>query len=596
MAILYRRLGLEHLEQRDVPSANPAIGMNLEHIADWSPAWMFTDAFKASRPWMPEVYNAATGQVTPDVNHTLPLTLDSKGWPLALSQGTNAQGQHLYQLLDTVMFDGLQGAYAPGVYTAQWDGTGTLQWGGDAMVLGTSTTPAGDHRALLQVTPGNQGIRLRLTTESTADPLRNFHVWMPDYNGQSFVGQVWQPGANFSPFHPLFLQRLSPFHTLRFMQEEDTITTQVQHWSDRRPWDYETQMSAWFTFQNGIAPEYMVELCNELKADLWTNVPHTAQDDFIINDAVFIRNHLNPGLKVYVEWSNEVWNRAPGFMPYQWVIQQLALPQNAGLNFYQFVAQENRHTFDIFSQVFAGQTSRLVRTVGVFEESPGYAVRLLSYMNGDFDAISPAAYFGSTSAQIATYNAGTTVDQVIADTASSIPTDLNFLQLHRQIADSYSAQLGRHIQLVAYEGGLSLIGNNQPYQPTFVAAEKDPRVYGLYRQFLIGARQMGLELFTNFEFTDRDINTPYGVFGALTRMDMPVAQAPKYRALLDAVSGVLYLGPTAPQARTEQPGAAGDVESPEQPALHTPPGPVTPARPRGRTASAQPSAVEPPTP
>jgi len=32
---------------------------------------------------------------------------------------------------------------------------------------------------------------------------------------------------------------------------------------------------------------------------------------------------------VDLEWSNEVWNGAPGFLPHQWVLQQLALPQNA---------------------------------------------------------------------------------------------------------------------------------------------------------------------------------------------------------------------------------------------------------------------------
>jgi hypothetical protein len=523
--------------------------MNLEHIRDWSPAWMFTDAFKESRPWMPMVYNAATGQVTPDLNHILPLSLDSRGWPTALAQGTNAQGQPLYQLLDTVMFDGLQGAYARGVYTAQWDGTGSLRFGGDAIVLSTSTTPDGHHRAVLQVTPANQGIRLELLTESTTDPIRNIHVWMPDYNGQSFVGQVWQPGASFSPFHPLFLQRLAPFHTLRFMQEQDTITSQVQHWSDRKPWDYETQMTWQYSFQNGLAPEYMVELCNELKANLWINVPHMAQDDFIQNEAIFVRDHLNPGLKVYVEWSNEVWNGAPGFMPHQWVLQQLALPQNAGLNFYQFVAQENRHAFAIWSQVFAGQTDRLVRTVGVFEEGPFYAAHLLSYMNGEFDAISPAAYFGPTPAQIATYNAATTVDQVIADTAASIPLYLSFLQQHRLLADQYAQTLHRPIGLVCYEGGLALEGRNQPYQPVFVAAGSDPRVYDLYRQFLSGARQVGVDLFMQFEFTDRANNNPYGVYGTLTQMDQPLAQAPRYRALLDAITGTLYNLPASAHHR-----------------------------------------------
>ena len=44
-----RRLALERLETRELLAADPAIGINIERIVDWSPAWTFTDAFKTSR-------------------------------------------------------------------------------------------------------------------------------------------------------------------------------------------------------------------------------------------------------------------------------------------------------------------------------------------------------------------------------------------------------------------------------------------------------------------------------------------------------------------------------------------------------------------
>ncbi|MEY3204736.1 MAG: hypothetical protein RLZZ21_1067, partial [Planctomycetota bacterium] len=37
-----------------------AVGMNLENVVDWSPAWTFTDAFKASRPWISHAFNTQT--------------------------------------------------------------------------------------------------------------------------------------------------------------------------------------------------------------------------------------------------------------------------------------------------------------------------------------------------------------------------------------------------------------------------------------------------------------------------------------------------------------------------------------------------------
>jgi len=47
------RLGFECCESRHMlatTSGHMAVGMNLENVVDWSPAWTFTDAFKASRP------------------------------------------------------------------------------------------------------------------------------------------------------------------------------------------------------------------------------------------------------------------------------------------------------------------------------------------------------------------------------------------------------------------------------------------------------------------------------------------------------------------------------------------------------------------
>jgi hypothetical protein len=540
-----RRLLLEPLEAREVLTT--AIGMNLERVSDSMAAPMFTDAFKQSRNWGADVYNTTTHTLTVDTAHLLPVTLDAHGWPTALSSTTNAQGQVLQQRLETDMLTGLNGHYPAGIYHTEWQGTGTVEWNGDVHVVQQGMTAAGNHFALLSDTPANAGIRLRIDAMSAADPIRNVHVWLPDYNGQSFVGQVWQPGANFSPFYPLFLQRLAPFGTLRFTQDAATNTSQVRHWSDLKPVGYETQMNSATALQNGMAPQYMIEMSNELKADLWVNMPHLADDNFIRTYATLVRDTLQPGLKVYVEWSNEVWNPAPGHLVYQWVRQQVALPQNAGVTFEQFVARENQRTFAIWSQVFAGQTNRLERVVAGIEAVPGYAANVLQNMNGQFDAVACAAYFSPTPAQCAAYGAATTADQVLNDMAASLPTWLGQLRAHRALADQYAAALGRPIRFVAYQGGAELIGDNQLYQAAYNAAAVNPRMYDLLRQFLQGANQVGLDLFVDFQFTERnDPASPFGISGALNYLDQPTADAPKYRALLEAANGSLFAsGPVA---------------------------------------------------
>jgi hypothetical protein len=227
-------------------------------------------------------------------------------------------------------------------------------------------------------------------------------------------------------------------------------------------------------------------------------------------------------------------------MAYPWIVQQLALPQNAGVTFEQFVARQDRHVFDVWSQEFAGQSQRLVRVVAGFQGSAGYTSRVLQAIGGDFDALAVGAYFGPSAQQTATYTAQTTVDQVLNDTLASIPAVLQGLQVDRRLADQYAALLHHPIQLMAYEGGVSLIGHNQPYQPAMLAAGQSPRMYDVYRVFLTGLRSVGMDLFNQYEYTGRQVNNPWGVFGVLNYQDQPLADAPKYRALLDAVSGVLY--------------------------------------------------------
>ena len=81
----------------------------------------------------------------------------------------------------------------------------------------------------------------------------------------------------------------------------------------------------------GAAWEYMVELANETGKDLWINVPERATDDYVNKLALLCKYGsdginpytgpqanpawppLNSNLKLYVEFSNEVWNTAGSF-------------------------------------------------------------------------------------------------------------------------------------------------------------------------------------------------------------------------------------------------------------------------------------------
>ncbi|MFM7151441.1 MAG: PA14 domain-containing protein, partial [Gemmataceae bacterium] len=535
------RLGLEVLEGREVP-AGMAVGMNLESVNDWSTAWTFTDAFKTSRPWISHVYNTVTGQESWEGGGVV--HVDSRGWPTQLNHWNNAQGQRLEQRLGTLMFRDIGTAYPAGVYRAEWEGTGTVNWGFAATVTEQGQTSTGKNYALLQVQPSNDGIYMKISNMDVSDPIRDVHLWMPDFGGTSFAGQVWQPGASFSPFHPLFLEKLAPFRTIRFMDWMETNLTDITTWTDRRPYDHATQQSG--DFKNGVAPEYLVELCNELDADAWVNMPHAADDTYVRNFATLVRDTLEPGRKVYVEWSNELWNGGFGFQAYPWVTEQLARPENANLNGdrWAFVGREAKRDFDIWSDVFSGQTDRMVRVVAGQQANSWIAEQIASNMAGHFDAISSAAYMYVSDEDKAMFTASTTADQVIDAVIANLPTALGWLQDHRDLADRFATSLGRPIPFVAYEGGPHLDSWGGSYQQPFFDAGNSPRMYDAYALRLSGARDRGLDLFQHFNLTGGLYAAPYGAFGALQSMTQDVASAPKYRAVLEAAQAGNAARPT----------------------------------------------------
>ena len=542
---------VEHLEPRSLMAADShmAVGMNLENVVDWSPAWTFTDAFKASRPWIAHAFNTASWGTSWDDPATPPLTLDANGNVARLATWTNASGQVIQQRAGTLMFRGLGGGYAAGVYRAEWDGSGAVTFGFDARVIASGRTAAGRSYADLHVAPTDDGMYMVIETTTPDDPVRNFNIWMPNWQGTSFVGQRWEPGAAFSPFHPLFLQRLAPFRTLRFMGMQETNSSDIRTWADRRDAaDIRQGSGPGGTVSeplvNGMSVEYMVQLANDLDADPWFNMPYQADDTFVRAFATYVRDHLEPGRKAHVEWANEVWNFGWGFEASQWVADQARLPENAGLDpdfaQWQIAGREAKRDMDIWSGVFAGQTHRLVRVAAGWAAVDWVTGQIADAMGGSFDALAIAPYITPTDDQRAGYTAATTVDQVLADTRANVATSVAWTANHERLAEQWSVRLGRPIQLVAYEGGPHLDGRGAAYQPAFDAATNDPRMGDIYRDYLRGLDGAGMDLFVDFQFTGQAGATAWGDFAKLHRMDEPLASAHRYNAVVAAANGSLW--------------------------------------------------------
>lgn len=515
------------------------IGVNLEGNSDFSSAWMFKDAFNRAHPWGVRAYDPISGTVMWQfqAGNGPALQLDEQGWVTELQTWIAEDGTEYQQQVTAAVFTGDANQPA-GIYRAEWEGTGVLAM---PYVIEQGDNPDGSHYALINM-PAGAHFTVDLYSVDPTDYIRNIDIFMPDYNGESLVMDEWHPGDTTSPFHPLFIERLQGLDTLRFMDLQGTNFNDSVAWEDRHQVDDASQADGeneWH-FNSGVAPEYLIELANEVDANAWFNMPYQANDDYVYQFATLVRDTLDPELKVYVEWSNEVWN---GFFPVNsWLYQQQALPENAGLDVFQVTANEIQRDFDIWTEVFAGQEDRLVRVVAGQQANPWILQQLLVNMDGKFDAVSSSAYAGFPDGAVAGLDAGTTADDIIDMLfAESIPWALDRLAEHSAIADAYSDELGRDIPLVTYESGSHIFGFATPFvsSPALDAALEafqSPRMYDVYQTLLNGARDAGVDLYNEFIFTSHPSAAWYGTYGLLHGQDESLATAHEYRAIMDFIA------------------------------------------------------------
>ena len=551
---------LEHLEDRRLLAAvmgdNPddaapvtaphemQIGTNVEGVYDWMAGWTFTDAIKHSRDWISHEYNTTTGEFT--WHGQRPVAQDDRGWATQLDSWTNNDGQEIQQWIGTLMFNEVgAGNYPAGIYRMEWDGEGTfadgdlsIEWDVNGIVE-EGTMVGGRHYAEIDVNAAGAGLYLQIRNINPERPLENFNFWMPDYEGQSFVGQRdWTPDAEFSPFHPLFLERLAPFETLRFTQMLGTHEYEdgaALEWSDRREVTDARQVMVDSTAR-GMSVEYVIELANTLQTDIWVNMPHTATPDYVERFATLVRDTLDPALKINVEWSNEVWNALPWFPAYHWITDQLNSMGDGAPGRNEFIASQINQDFNIWSSVFEDQQDRVVRVVASAVGWPEMTRELLTHLGDNYDAVSIAGYFAPDYDE-RNFTAATTADEVLDVAFASIPTTLGFVQEHQELIEEFESSLGREIPLVLYESGPHFDAGETDFQAAFTQAFVSPRIYDAERLLINGMHDLGVDAMYDYQYTQGVSDNAYGNFGSLAAQNQPVEDAHKYRALLEGLDG-----------------------------------------------------------
>lgn len=503
-------------------SLKSAVGTNLDFASMWSPQLPFVDVMKSATPWI----SADIATQNTVWNNQKAIDLDANGWVRSLAPG---------QIVRSITRRETGSPYPAGRYFVRYKGRGTLKFLYDAREI---TRKPGE--IVLQVTPSEAGIGIQIDATDPADYLRDIEITIP---GGICEGEVFTLAASATAcgarkylsfadnsqsivFNPVFLDRLRSYSVLRFVDWMQTNHSVASNWSQRTPMTYQT----WST-PGGVPVEVMIELANRVSAHPWFNMPHQGDDAYASQFAQMIKVRLNPGLRVYLEHSNEVWN---GLFPQYAEVVKKAASQTPALDNMQYHALRTRTLGQIFKSALG--SDRVVAVLATQAGNPATAVRGLAYLRSRFgspigvDALAIAPYFSVTpDLASAPKIASMSLDALFVHVRSKVlPASIEYVKHNRRVANDYG------VRLISYEGGQHMVGvfnaqHNVELNKLFYAFNRDPRIKDLYLEYLAGWKSEGGELFMHY--TDVGKYSIWGSWGALEHIAQPRATAPKFDAL-----------------------------------------------------------------
>jgi len=296
------------------------LGLDLAYTSPNDPALIFADAARQALPFQKN---------TNFTTQTAPAALGPDGWPsqdATLPLWTESrQPEGTYQL----SFDGQ-------AQVVDWQGVGQFSVAGvgygASLPAGVGYDPVSNRTsaqwtiaapaALGGAYLGFVGSQ-RTPTAAVGSGIANVHLMRPTTRGAA------TSHAAGTLFTGDLKQLLSGFTLIRFMDYLATDANNQRQWADRvTPLDTsQYQTLAGYGWQGkGGAWEYAIELANETGKDIWINIPLQIDDDYVTKlaqlllygsdgtnpysapQAAPIFPPLNANLRVYVEYSNEIWN------------------------------------------------------------------------------------------------------------------------------------------------------------------------------------------------------------------------------------------------------------------------------------------------
>ena len=331
------------------------IGINLEYVRYWTPSTPFVNVFRQAENWMSR---GAEDYATYDSFVNIPV--DAQGYPLEIPYDNGVDPP---QVAHTVMIWATNWDYPTGTYTFIFDGDGTVEVLGDVpdhIFEGGGIC----HQFTVSMPTPDFGLGLVIRRSNKDNPVRNIRL----------IPLGFESVYEVQPLHPTYLERLNGFSVIRFMDWNETNNNEIERWDERTVPDGALQSRP----LKGVAYEYMIQLANERDSDPWFTVPHRVDDSYVAELARLINRELDPERKVYIEYSNEVWNSS--FDQWDWANEQgaaLGLSDEYGMAGFRYTAKRSAEIFKIFEDEFGAGKERLVKVLATQASVPWVSEQIL---------------------------------------------------------------------------------------------------------------------------------------------------------------------------------------------------------------------------